>query len=150
MITVETNFREAAKKKINSEKGTMKVKNVDHHQMIADFISGYIADALCTFADQDNEFARAICEGGSFSECMESVLNNKTDNVYKSNSVGINGLSSIRKAVNFYFRGAVINFSMTIFVNPHDAPEETAVPEIVPEKGADEKSVLTMSLDDLF
>lgn len=135
MITVETNFREAAKEKIIGGKKDVKG---DKEGAMKDVI----ADALCEFSKQDNEFARAICEGGTFADCMEAVA--------KGTGRSISDIDAIRKAVNFYFRGAVINFSMTIFVNPHDAPEETAVPEIVPEKGADEKSVLTMSLDDLF
>lgn len=134
MITIETNFREQAKKKISDDK-----KNIKGDK--ARVMKDVIAAALIDFAEQDNEFARAIAEGGSFADCMTKVA----EGVGSS----ISDIDAIRKAVNFYFKGAVVSFTMKISVNPHDtvspAPAETA-----PKAGAEKKSVLELSLDDLF
>lgn len=140
MITVETNFREQAKKKIND--GKKEVKGNKEGAM-----KNAIGDALCNFAEQDNEFARAIVEGGKFSDCMTAVA--------KGVGSSISDIEAIRKAVDFYFKGARVNFTMTISVNPHDtaAPEEpvpTPKPAATEGAEAEKKSVLELSLDDLF
>ena len=139
MITVETNFREQAKKKISD--GKKEVKGNKEGAM-----KHAIADALISFADQDNEFARAICEGGSFADCMKAVA--------KGVGNSISDIDAIRKAVDFYFKGARVNFTMTISVNPHEAPaaDPAPTPETSPTQGAEteKKSVLELSLDDLF
>lgn len=133
MITVESNCREEAIQKIT--KGKKDVKGKKEGVMKSD-----ICEALCNFAKQDNEFARAIVEGGTFADCMTAVA--------KGVGNSISDIEAIRKAVNFYFEGAIVNFTMTISVNPHDVP--ASEPEAVPEKGAESKSVLELSLDDLF
>lgn len=139
MITVETNFREQAKKKISD--GKKEVKGNKEGAM-----KHAIGDALISFADQDNEFARAICEGGTFADCMKAVA--------KGVGNSISDIEAIRKAVDFYFNGARVNFTMTISVNPHEAPtaDPAPTPEISPTQGAgpEKKSVLELSLDDLF
>lgn len=139
MITVETNFREQAKKKISD--GKKEVKGNKEGAM-----KHAIADALISFADQDNEFARAICEGGTFADCMKAVA--------KGVGNSISDIEAIRKAVDFYFNGARVNFTMTISVNPHEAPavDPAPTPETPPTQGAEteKKSVLELSLDDLF
>lgn len=65
-----------------------------------------VKNALLEFCNQDEEFARAIVEGGSFAECMKKV----------ANGVGgsISDLEAYRKAVQFYFPGAGIQMKMTI------------------------------------
>lgn len=85
MITVETNFREQAKKKISD--GKKEVKGNKEGAM-----KHAIADALSSFADQDNEFARAICEGGTFADCMKAVA--------KGVGNSISDIEAIRKAVD--------------------------------------------------
>lgn len=139
MITVETNFREQAKEKISD--GKKEVKGNKEGAM-----KHAIADALISFADQDNEFARAICEGGTFADCMKAVA--------KGVGNSISDIEAIRKAVDFYFNGARVNFTMTISVNPHEAPSvaPAPTPETSPTQGAEpeKKSVLELSLDDLF
>ena len=62
--------------------------------------------ALLDFCQQDEEFARAIVEGGSFDKCMKKVA----DGVGNS----ISDLEAYKKAVSFYFPGAGISMKMTI------------------------------------
>lgn len=133
MITIETNFREQAKKKISDGKKDVKGKKEC-------IMKDVIADALCNFAEQDNEFARSICEGGTLADCMSYVA--------KGVGNGVSDIDAIRDAVKFYFKCANVNFVMTINLNPHDAP----IPKPAATEGAEpeKKSVLELSLDDLF
>lgn len=126
MITVETNYREQAFEKINSQ-----TKDVTGQK--GRVMCDTIAHALISFCNQDNEFAKSVVDGGSFPECMKKVA----DGVGNS----ISDISAIEKAVNFYFKGAVVKFSMTILVNPYQEEKKEQ-----PVK----KSVLDLSLDDLF
>ena len=135
MITVDTNYREQAKQKIID--GKKDVKGLKETAM-----KDEIADMICNFVEQDNEFARAIVESGSFADCMKKVASGVGNS--------ISDIEAIRKAVDFYFPGAIVNFSMTISVNPHEFPAPEPTP--VSEQGAEtkSKSVLELSLDDLF
>jgi len=65
-----------------------------------------VRDTLAEFCRQDEEFAQAVVQGGSFHECMKAV----------ANGVGssISDMEAYRKAVQFYFPGAEIRMEMTI------------------------------------
>lgn len=65
-----------------------------------------VKDALISFCAQDEEFAQAIVQGGSFSECMTAVA--------KGVGNGISDFDAYKKAVSFYFPGAEIKCTMTI------------------------------------
>ena len=80
-----------------------------------------VHDALVTFCQQDEEFAQAICQGESFSACMEAVAKNAGS--------AISDLEAYRRAVQFYFPGADIRMQMTIRVNPHEDVSEEALQE---------------------
>lgn len=65
-----------------------------------------VVAALKDFCLQDEEFAQAIMQGGTFADCMKSV----------AKDVGnyISDLDAYKKAVQFYFPGAKIQMQMTI------------------------------------
>lgn len=65
-----------------------------------------VADKLCDFCEQDEEFAQAVVQGGNFSDCMKAV----------ENGVGgaISDIEAYTKAVRFYFPGAKIDVTMTV------------------------------------
>lgn len=65
-----------------------------------------VKDALLDFCKQDEEFAQAIVQGGSFADCMTAVA--------KGVGNSISDLEAYRKAVSFYFPGAEIRCTMTI------------------------------------
>ena len=65
-----------------------------------------VRDALLEFCQQDEEFAQAVAQGGSFQDCMEAVA--------KGVGYSISDLEAYRGAVSFYFPGAGIKFSMKI------------------------------------
>ena len=65
-----------------------------------------VLDALIDFTQQDEEFARAVLDGGSFADCMKAVA--------KGCGTSISDLEAYGKAVSFYFPGAKIRMKMTI------------------------------------
>ena len=66
-----------------------------------------VADALLSFARQDEEFAQAIAQGGEFSDCMKAVAG-----AVKGNS--ISDIDAYTEAVRLYFPGAGIRWKMEI------------------------------------
>ena len=75
--------------------------------------------ALLDFCKQDEEFARAIVEGGSFADCMAAVA--------KGVGSSISDLDAYKKAVSFYFPGAGIK--MTMKIDPCDSVKDAPHPD---------------------
>ena len=73
-------------------------------------MKGAVRDALLDFCRQNEEFAQAVVQGGSFKDCMTAVA--------KGVGSSISDLEAYRRAVSFYFDGAKVNFSMTIQLEP--------------------------------
>ena len=65
-----------------------------------------VRDTLLEFCRQDEEFAQAVAQGGSFPDCMKAVA--------KGVGGSISDLEAYRRAVNFYFPGAGVQFAMKI------------------------------------
>lgn len=72
----------------------------------ANIMKKSVKETLTDFCRQDDEFAQAVVQGGSFTDCMKAVA--------KSCGTGISDLEAYRRAVRFYFPGAEIRFQMTI------------------------------------
>ena len=75
-----------------------------------------VRDALLEFCQQNEEFAQAVAQGGSFPDCMKKVA--------KGVMNSLSDLEAYRRAVNFYFDGAKINFSMSIQLEPAEPEKE--------------------------
>lgn len=75
-----------------------------------------VREALESFIRQDDEFAQAVAQGGSFAGCMAAV----------ERGVGssISDMEAYRKAVQFYFRGAEVRMVMEIDLCPNRVAEE--------------------------
>ena len=69
-------------------------------------MAGAVMAALKDFSLQEEEFAQAIVQGGSFADCMKAVA--------KGVGASISDLEAYKKAVQFYFPGAEIRMQMTI------------------------------------
>lgn len=137
MITQILNCRKAAKDKLEKEYKDFKGGRYEE-AMKRDVLA-----ALLIFVSQDNEFAQAVAEGGSFADCMKAVA--------KGVATSISDIDAYKKAVRFYFPGADISFTMTVKVNPYEKDEpaqQTEKTEATPEKK--KSSALSLSLDDLF
>lgn len=63
-------------------------------------------EALLNFAGQDEEFAQAIVQGGSFADCMREVC--------KGIGTSISDLEVYSRAAAFYFPGSKVRFEMHI------------------------------------
>lgn len=70
-----------------------------------------VREALESFIGQDDEFAQAVVQGGSFTECMNAVA--------KGVGSSISDLEAYRKAVQFYFKGAEVRMVMEIDLCPN-------------------------------
>lgn len=94
-----------------------------------------VAEALKSFCRQEQEFAQAIVQGGSFKECMAAVA--------KGAGNVISDLDAYKKAVQFYFPGAEIRMQMTI-----DLRGPAAIK--TPEESTPKVSSLTLNLEEFF
>ena len=119
-----------AEEKLRKEK---KDVSGQKEKAMADAVYAQIRD----FCMQDEEFAQAVVQGGSFAECMKAVAKN----------VGnyISDVDAYQKAVQFYFPGAQIRLQMTIDLIGK-AAENDPTPVAAPEK----KPTLTLNLADFF
>lgn len=83
-----------------------KEKKAASYDKYAAIMKDRTCDALIEFCRQDAEFAQAVFQGGSFEDCMKAVAMNCGH--------GISDLEAFRRAVQFYFQGADIQFRMTV------------------------------------
>ena len=79
-----------------------------------------VRDALLEFCRQNEEFAQAVAQGGSFPDCMTAVA--------KGVGSSLSDLEAYRRAAAFYFDGAKVHFTMTIRLEPAEPdPERTGI-----------------------
>lgn len=70
------------------------------------FMAGPVAEVLKDFCKQNEEFAKAVVQGGSFMNCMKAV--GKGVGLYLSD------IDAYKRAVEYYFPGAKITVQMAI------------------------------------
>ena len=112
------------------------------------YMADEVLDAIKGFCRQEPEFAQAVVQGGTFADCMKKV----------AADVGgkISDLDAYKKAVQFYFPGAVVNMQLTIDLIGAEADKDEPVREsdkLVPAdlEPADEKNkILTLDLSSFF
>ena len=80
-----------------------------------------VKKTILDFCAQNEEFAQAVVQGGSFKDCMAAVA--------KGVGNSISDLDAYKRAASFYFSGATIKFSMTIQLEP--AEPETPSKDIL-------------------
>ena len=111
------NYYEEAKQKLRKEAADGKFDRY------ANIMKKDVEAALEDFCRQDEEFAQAVVQGGTFEDCMKKVATNCGN--------GLSDLEAFRRAVQFYFRGADIQFQMKIDLVPHDRDDEETESEVV-------------------
>jgi hypothetical protein len=74
-----------------------------------------VRDALEDFCKQNEEFAQAVVQGGSFADCMEEVSRGIKN--------ALSDLEAYRRAVSFYFEGAKVKMTLTIQMEREEAVE---------------------------
>lgn len=95
-----------------------------------------VRDALISFCEQQQEFADAILQGKSLGECCEEIM--------KGCGSSISDLDVYAKAVEFYFPGAKIKMTMTIYMSEFECEEKQEAPK---KPGA---KILGLDFKDLF
>lgn len=98
-----------------------------------------VADALISFCRQQEEFAQAVVQSEkTFADCVAHVV--------KGCGNALSDIEAYRKAVGFWFPGAVVDMVLTIRMSEFEEPAKEAVPETVetPKKA---KSQMTGNLE---
>ena len=81
-----------------------------------------VADALISFCRQQEEFAQAVVQSDKgFADCIAHVV--------KGIGQSLSDIDAYRKAVGFWFPGAVVDMVLTLRMSGY----EEAVPEVVPD-----------------
>lgn len=81
-----------------------------------------VADALISFCRQQEEFAQAVVQSEkTFADCVAHVV--------KGCGNALSDIEAYRKAVGFWFPGAVVDMVLTIRMSEFEEPEN--VPEAV-------------------
>lgn len=85
-----------------------------------------VADALISFCRQQEEFAQAVVQSEkTFADCVAHVV--------KGCGSALSDIEAYRKAVEFWFPGAVVDMVLTIRMSEYEEPAKEAVPEALPE-----------------
>lgn len=71
-----------------------------------------VLGALISFCRQNEEFAQAVVQGGSFGECMAAVA--------KGCGSALSDIEAYRRAAAFYFRGAEVKMELRICLEPEE------------------------------
>lgn len=93
-----------------------------------------VRDALKDFCRQNDEFAQAVVQGGSFEDCMKAVAK-----CVKNQS--ISDMEAFGAAVKFYFPGAGIDVTINLCAS---VEKKEKAPKATPPKG------LMLDLSDFF
>lgn len=72
-----------------------------------------VKKSLLGFCRQNDEFAQAVAQGGSFADCMTAVA--------RGVGSSISDIDAYRKAAAFYFEGAKVQVTMEIQLEPAEA-----------------------------
>lgn len=123
-------FYEEARQKLRKESSAGKFDRY------ANIMKKDVEAALEDFCRQDEEFAQAVIQGGTFEDCMKKVATNCGN--------GLSDLEAFRRAVQFYFLGADIQFQMKINLAPHDRDDEET------EAGTASKRPVVLNLADFL
>lgn len=114
-----------------------KIKNIKGQKQKA--VSSYVADALNTFCEQEQEFEQAIEQSGkTFQECLDSIV--------EGTGNSISDLEVYAKAAKFYFSIAAVHFNMTIDLSGDNGHIDLPI-TMTQSKS---KSSLSVSLDELL
>lgn len=121
------NFFDEAKEKLDRE---LKAGSFDKY---GNAMKGEVHKALLDFCRQDKEFAQAVAQGGSFTDCMKAVGKCVTGN-------SISDIQAYGAAVKFYFPGAGIDVKMTINLCAEVEKQEES-----PDAGSEKGLILDLS-----
>lgn len=83
---------------------------------------------LTDFCRQNSEFAQAVAQGGSVSDCAAACVKNAGST--------ISDLEVYRRAAQFYFPGCEVEMTMTLYMSKYDMPAAPEESESAPKQAA--------------
>lgn len=129
---------EQAIKKLDME--FKECKSLSHKGKV---VNSAVLDALKTFCRQNTEFSQAVVQSDkSIKDCIESTV--------KGCGNAISDIEVYRKAVQFYFPGSDVRFSMTIDLGDGGFSNDPGTDPVPEASAAQEKKGLSLSLDELL
>lgn len=90
-----------------------------------------VVAALEDFCRQDEEFARAVIQGGTVEDCVNAVV--------QGVNASLSDLEAYRRAAGFFFPGSVVEMKLTIYMSRHEM-----------EKEAPREGRVVLNLEDYF
>ncbi len=82
-------------------------------------IAGPTAETLIKFCKQNEEFAQAVVQGKSFTECVKHIC--------KGIENSCSDIEVYRKAAGFYFPGAKVDFQMSIRMSEYEEKKDNII-----------------------
>ena len=107
-------------------KARLQKESKEKMSMHGEAMKAAVMEALLDFCRQEEEFAQAVVQGGSFKDCMAAVCK-------KIKNQSISDLEAYKAAVEFYFPGAAVSMKMNIDLCGDASGEAAPTPE--PGKG---------------
>lgn len=85
-----------------------------------------VADALISFCRQQGEFAQAVVQSDEgFADCIAHVV--------KGIGQSLSDIDAYRKAVGFWFPGAVVDMVLTLRMSGYEEAVPETVPDVLPD-----------------
>ena len=102
-----------------------------------------VLKALKEFVNQDEEFAQAIVQSsGTFQQCVETAM--------KGCGSSISDIEVYRRCVQFYFKGATVDFKMEINLIGEAAKSQTLAETTEEKTAKPETKKISLSLLDFI
>lgn len=102
-----------------------------------------VLKALKEFVNQDEEFAQAIAQSsGTFQQCVETAM--------KGCGSSISDIEVYRRCVQFYFKGATVDFKMEINLIGEAAKSQTLAETMEEKTAKPETKKISLSLLDFI
>ncbi|MBQ2785942.1 MAG: hypothetical protein IJF02_05515 [Oscillospiraceae bacterium] len=124
-----------ATKAIEKLKGERKSVSGQREEIMAEAVITAIKD----FCVQDEKFAQAVVQGGTFADCMKAVA--------KDVGRSISDIDAYKKAVRFYLPEAKVKMQLAIELTGNSADENKPTAEPVTET---QKQNMILDLADFF
>lgn len=92
----------------------------------AEVVARPVADALIAFCRQQEEFAQAVVQSDrGFADCVAHVV--------KGVGQSLSDIDAYRRAVEFWFPGAVVDMVLTIRMSEFEEAATENAPEVLPD-----------------
>lgn len=115
------------------EKVKTKINSKDRYAKV---IVEPVSEALQDFCRQEEEFARAVLDGGSIEDCISAIVKKI------SGKQAVSDLEVYQVAAEYYFPGAVVEFRMQIHMSKYELQE--------PASDLEQQQSIDLSLDSLL